>query len=127
MDSVFSRLPLLLAVCLAGALGSGARYLLSIAIPSREFPFPTLSVNLIGSFMMGFVMPWGVRQQWSPQALTAVTTGLLGGFTTYSAFNAQATVYFQIGAWRTGIIYMIATIAGCMMGGLAGYALGSPR
>lgn len=127
MDSLLARIPLFVTVCIAGAAGTGARYLFNIVVPSREFPFGTLAVNLIGSFLMGFVLPWGVRHQWTPQALTAMTTGLLGGFTTYSAFNAQATSFFQAGEWRNGILYMTATVAGCMLGGLAGYALGSAR
>lgn len=119
-----SRFLAFLAVCLGGAVGSGARYALYIALPSKSFPVGTLVVNLFGSFLMGFVMPWSVRQGWSPLLVTALTTGLLGGFTTYSAFNFQATAFLQEGAWRTAFVYMVLTLVGCVLAGMAGYALG---
>lgn len=73
---------------------------------------------------MGFVMPWSLRHQWPPYLIAAVASGVLGGFTTYSAFNLEMTAYFQGGAWRTGALYMMLTLFGCMLAGLAGYALG---
>ncbi len=110
-------------VCLGGAAGSGARYLLYLALPSKAFPVGTLAVNVIGSFLMGFLVQWSVRQQLQPALTVALASGVLGGFTTYSAFNLEMTHYFQTGAWRIGLLYMTLTLAGCGVAGFAGYAL----
>jgi CrcB protein len=127
MEAATPRLIVFLYVCLGGAAGSGARYLLTLALPSKSFPTGTLAVNVIGSFLMGFVLTWGLRHQWSPAVTTAIVSGVLGGFTTYSAFNQQFTALFQNGSWRTSLVYVALTLVGCMLAGLAGYALGATR
>ena len=111
-------------VCLGGALGSGARYATSLWAATAigtAFPFGTLIVNVGGSFLLGFLMHIATRL--SPELRLALTTGVMGGFTTYSTFNYETTQYFREGAWAIGFVNVLTTVAGCLAAGLLGLAL----
>lgn len=100
-----------LLVCLGGALGSGARYLIALGAP-----YPTLIVNLAGSFAIGVVM-----ELMPPTDLRLfLTMGVLGGFTTYSSFNQEALQMLRGEAWGAAVLYMTATFAGCLAAGVLG-------
>jgi CrcB protein len=113
-----------LLICLGGALGTGARYLTALWASSAfgpAFPAGTLIVNLLGSFLLGFLM--GVSPLFSADIRLMLTTGVMGGFTTYSTFNYETTNYFREGAWLIGATNIAVTLAGCLVAGLAGIAL----
>ena len=116
-----------LAVCFGGALGSGARYLVALwaaATFGPAFPFGTLIVNVAGSFLLAFLMQMSTTTEWmSPAVRLMLTTGVMGGFTTYSAFNYETTRYLRQGAWAIGFLNVAATLLGCFAAGLAGLAL----
>jgi fluoride exporter len=118
----------LLLVCLGGALGSGARYLVAAGIGQLvgtvAFPWGTLAVNVVGSFAMEVVVSSARLAGLPPLALLALTTGVLGGFTTYSAFNDQLLDLARQGRWTVAAAYLAATVAGCLAAGLAGIAAG---
>ncbi|HET9315661.1 MAG TPA: CrcB family protein, partial [Vicinamibacteria bacterium] len=82
-----------LLVCLGGAVGTGARYLVSMAalrLLGAGFPYGTLTVNVLGSFLLGAIMHVGVTTTLlSPTARLVLATGVMGGFTTYSSFNYE--------------------------------------
>lgn len=100
-----------LLVCLGGALGSGARYLVGITVPHG-----TLVVNLVGSFLIALVMET-VR----PSDLRLmVVTGILGGFTTYSALNEETLRMMRAGAWGMALWNVTTTVVGCLVAGFAG-------
>jgi len=115
-------------ICLGGAAGTGARYLLSgwaLAAFGVSFPWGTLSVNVIGSFLLGLLMQVGVATPvLSPTLRLALTTGVMGGFTTYSTFNWETMRYIQDGAWRLAVGNVVLTLAVCLAAGFAGVALG---
>jgi CrcB protein len=115
-------------ICLGGAAGTGARYLLSgwaLAAFGVSFPWGTLSVNVIGSFLLGLLMQVGVATPvLSPTLRLALTTGGMGGFTTYSTFNWETMRYIQDGAWRLALGNVVLTLALCLAAGFAGVALG---
>jgi fluoride exporter len=115
-----------LLVCLGGAAGTGARYLVGVGAGrwlGSGFPWGTLIVNLAGSFLIGAVMELGVRFGAIPPELRIVlTTGVMGGFTTYSSFNYELLGHFQRGAWAQGSLYFAATVAGCLLAGILGLA-----
>lgn len=80
------------AVTLGSALGGLARYLITAAIPSGAFPWGTLTVNILGSFIIGFFATLtAVEGRLPTSAATRVfiMAGLCGGFTTFSAFSLQ--------------------------------------
>ncbi len=83
----------LLLACAGGAVGAGARYLVGAGFArfvgvSSGFPWSTLCVNIVGSFLMGvFIEALALKYSGSPELRTLVATGVLGGFTTFSAFS----------------------------------------
>lgn len=115
-------------VCLGGAVGTGLRYLLGLGVPlflGRSFPYATLLVNVGGSFLMGVVMFWGLETQaLSPLARLTLTTGLLGGLTTYSSFNYETLALLQQGAWLLGGLNLLLHIVLGLISGVAGLGVG---
>jgi len=116
----------LLLVCLGGAAGSGARYLVGVGLGrwlGTGFPWGTLAVNILGSFLLGAVMELGLRFGAIPADLRLfLATGVMGGFTTYSSFNYELLGYAERGAWAAGALYLGTTVAGCLAAGLLGIA-----
>jgi fluoride exporter len=117
-----------LLVCLGGAVGSGARYLVSgwvaRAFPSA-FPWGTMTVNAAGSFLLALLMVIGLTTEaLSPSWRIALTTGVLGGFTTYSTFNYETTELLRGGATGLAIANVAGTIVVCLVFGLLGLAVG---
>ena len=116
-----------LLICLGGAAGTGARYLTALWASSAfgpSFPTGTLIVNIAGSFLLGFLMQIGATTSiLSSDVRLMLTTGVMGGFTTYSTFNYETTNYFREGAWLMGSANILATLLGCLIAGLAGLAL----
>jgi len=86
-------------ISLGGALGTAARYLLSVGLLRAlgpAFPYGTLAVNVIGSFLLGVIMQaGGDTSPLSPTTRLVLGTGVMGGFTTYSAFNYETLRYVQ--------------------------------
>lgn len=113
-----------LLVCLGGALGSGARYLLAGWMALRfggNFPFGILLVNVLGSFALGCVMTLALRPPvMTPDLRVFLTTGVLGGFTTYSSFNYDALHFLAQGHIASSALYIGVTVLGCLASGWAG-------
>jgi fluoride exporter len=116
-----------LLVCLGGAIGTAARYLVSMWAPAllgSSFPFGTLIVNGLGSFLLAFIMHvGGTTEILSPDLRVMLTTGVMGGFTTYSTFNYETTEYLREGAWMLATANILATVLICLAAGFAGLAL----
>jgi CrcB protein len=114
-------------VCLAGALGSGLRYLLSgwiVRAAGPAFPLGTLVVNLLGSFLLGALMQLAWATDLVPVTLRiALASGLLGGFTTYSSFNYETIRLLEERAWALAALNVAATVLGCLLAGFAGLLL----
>lgn len=115
-------------ICAGGAAGTGARYLLSgwaLSALGPAFPYGTLAVNLLGSFCVGALMHIGVATPvFSPTVRLALTTGVMGGFTTYSTFNYETIRYAQDGSLALAVTNVAVTLVGCLLAGLAGVAAG---
>lgn len=111
-------------ICLGGAAGTGARYLISgwaLAALGASFPWGTLAVNVIGSFLIGAIMHVGLTTQLLPPTLRlALTAGVMGGFTTYSAFNYETLKYLQEGARLYAAANIALMVVGCLAAGAAG-------
>ena len=105
----------------AGGAGCVARYLVALAIGRRGFPFATLIVNILGSFLIAFILELALLRKDVPANVQlALTTGFLGGFTTYSAFNAETTQLVLDGHAARGVANLCATVLGALGAGLAG-------
>ena len=112
-----------LLICLGGAVGTGARYLFSTAMKRAfgNFPFGTLGVNVIGSFLASVVMVLALEKSaLSPDLRLIVVTGGLGGFTTYSSFNYETLHLAQSGATMLAIVNVAVTLVTCLLAGIAG-------
>ena len=117
-------MPRFLFICLAGALGTGARVLLSDAMTRAfgpAFPVGTLAVNVLGSFLICLLMRLGAHGSLLPETTRLVlTTGFLGGFTTYSSFDYQAYALARDGALGRAALYVSATLVLCFVAGALG-------
>lgn len=113
----------LLLVCTGGALGSGARYLVSTWAAralGADFPRGTLIVNVSGSFLLALLMGLaGPREAISPEARLFLGAGVLGGFTTYSSFNYETLALLERGAFHA-VANVALTLLGCLGAGVAG-------
>jgi CrcB protein len=113
-------------ICLGGALGTGARYLLSgwtLKVLGPSFPFGTLAVNLLGSFLLAALMYAGAETAALPATVRVVlATGVMGGFTTYSSFSYETMKYLQDGAWGIALLNVLVTVLGCLGACLLGWA-----
>ena len=101
-----------LLVGLGGAAGSMARYGVSRLLPFAGFPVATLTVNIVGSFLMGLLAASlsGALAGWSEEARLLLGVGLLGGFTTFSAFSLDFVNLMQRGDWMLGLIYIALSV-----------------
>lgn len=117
----------LFLVMAGGALGSGARYLAgraTLAAFGPNYPWGTLLVNLIGGFLMGVLVGTLARLSVSAEnwrLLLAV--GVLGGFTTFSAFSLDVVTMMQRGDLLSAALYALASVAGSVLALFAGLAL----
>lgn len=114
-------------ICLAGALGTGMRYLVGLWADkhfSKTLPFGTLLVNVVGCFLIAFLMEIALRTTHiSPSWRVILTTGFLGGLTTYSSFNYDSSRLLLGNALWTGIIYVALTLGLCFLAGMLGLGL----
>ena len=114
-------------VCLAGAIGTGTRYLLALWAGQRfdsSFPIATLIVNLVGCFLIAAVIQTSLQVPvFSPDLRVVLTTGFMGGLTTYSAFNYETTNLWLSGARRMALLNFGLTTVGCLMSGMLGLLL----
>ncbi len=117
----------LLWICLGGAFGTGARYLISAWSFERfgaSFPLGTFLVNVIGSFLLVFLIHLGaINKNISPKLIQILGTGVMGGFTTYSTFNYEVLRYTQQDNYLLGALYILLTITTCLIAGFLGLTL----
>lgn len=108
-------------ICLAGAIGTGVRYLVGLWADERlgrAIPYGTLLVNVVGCFLIGLVMQVSLRTTaFSPALRLTLTTGFMGGLTTYSSFNHDVVRYLQSGAYTTAVLYFALTVILCLAAG----------
>lgn len=104
----------LLLVAAGGAIGASLRHLSGIAalrIMGAGFPWGTFFVNVFGSFIMGLFIAWMVKKTGvSNEMRLFVATGILGGFTTFSAFSLDVANMIERGAMSSAFIYIAASV-----------------
>jgi CrcB protein len=117
-----------LMVALGGAFGAVARFGLGGWVQSvvdTTFPLGTLFINVLGSFLLGFSLPFFEGLAWSADTRTLVTIGFLGAFTTFSTFSYEAVVLLEGGEWGRGAFYVIGTFLLGLAGLVSGLTLAS--
>jgi len=118
----------LLLICLGGAVGTGARYLLGglvVRWVGADFPYGTLLINVLGSFLVGLVQQVGLSTLLIPDTLRLVLTiGVMGGFTTYSSFSYETLKLVEAGSWVGAAVYVALTTALCLGCCALGLSLG---
>ena len=104
-------------ICLGGALGTGARYLIGVCAGQRlgtAFPWGTFIVNLTGCFLIAVVIQTALNlASFSPTLRLALTTGFLGGLATYSSFAYETTRLAQDGAFGAAFLNFGLTTVAC--------------
>ena len=116
-----------LAISLAAIVGANLRYLLS-RLAVREFgaifPYGTLGINIIGSFIVGLFLIWTTeRVLLDPQWRLLVVTGFCGSFTTFSSYAFESMAFFEQGQYRLMLLNIFSNNLLCLGGALAGMAL----
>ena len=118
----------LLLVCLAGAIGSGLRYLVVTWTQrafGESFPWGVLGVNVVGSFLIALVSVIAVtRAEISPAMRISLTAGFLGGLTTYSSFNQDTLSMIDRKLYGTAAAYLLVTLVTCLLAGVLGTKVG---
>ena len=115
-------------ICLGGAFGTGARYLLGGAVTrwaGPDFPYGTLLINVLGSLLIGVVQEVALSTLLIPETLRLVlAVGVMGGFTTYSSFSYETIRLLEAGSWMAATLYVVLTTALCLGCCVAGLSLG---
>lgn len=113
-----------LYIAVGGALGSVARYALGAVVQHRAdglFPWGTLLINVTGSLMLGFVVQYFSESATVTSETRAfLTTGLLGGYTTFSAFSYEAVRLMEDGNYRAAAFYVGASVVMSLAGTIGG-------
>ncbi len=113
-----------LLICLGGALGTGARFLISIGMARAfgpEFPRGTILINVTGSFLIALIMELSLRGgAISPGMRLFLTTGVMGGYTTYSSFNYETLRLGEDGNVGLAALNLGLTVVGCLVAGVLG-------
>lgn len=121
--------PPLLQVAIGGAIGASARYVLGLAIVravGHGFPVAVMTANVLGSFLMGVFVVLAAHRGLTHLG-PLIMTGMLGGFTTFSAFSLEAYTLFERGETGQAALYVglsvVLSIAGLVIGVLAARVL----
>jgi CrcB protein len=111
-------------VALGGAVGAVLRYA-SVALAMRMFgsgfPVGTVFVNIVGSFLMGLAAVWVLSR---PGMAPLVMAGVLGGFTTFSAFSLDALRLIEAGRAGAALLYVTGSVGLCLIAVFAGIMIG---
>jgi len=107
------------AVAVAGGIGAVARYLLDVAVRRRtgeRFPWGILAVNLSGALLLGILSPLPADEAWR----WIIGTGLLGGYTTFSAVAVTTALLAEEGRTRTATVYAVVSFVGSVVAAAVG-------
>ena len=117
---------IILAIGAGSFLGGTCRYLLSLAIQAKAasaFPWHTLAVNVVGCFLIGIVFGVFEKGHISHEWKLFLATGLLGGFTTFSAFSIETLALFRDGNILYATLYIFASVTLGLVATLLAYSL----
>jgi fluoride exporter len=112
-------------VALGGALGSTARHLVNLAsMRLNAMPWHTMAINIVGSFLIGVATGWLARRAGtSDDVRLFLVTGILGGFTTFSAFSLDIALLWERQATVQAVSYVLLSVLGSILAVFLGLAL----
>jgi CrcB protein len=116
----------LLLIGTGGFIGSVCRYLLSKAVQEKTlslFPFGTLTVNIIGCLAVGLVFATSEKFHFTSGRILFLTTGICGGFTTFSAFSSETIAMLREGNLLQASFYVIVSVLFCLLATFLGYSI----
>lgn len=119
----------ILLVFVGAGFGGVLRHLVNITAPrlvGYGFPLGTLFINMLGSFLIGCVAGWlafKAGESWSQHARLFVVTGILGGFTTFSAFSLETALLVERGEMGLAALYVAGSVGLSLVAVFAGLAL----
>ena len=119
-------MPPIFLVMIGGAMGAGARHLVGIGMFTRfgaGFPYATLSVNILGGLLMGLLVGVLARTGATEGWRLLLGVGVLGGFTTFSAFSLDVVLIAERGASMLALAYVLASMIGSILALFAGLSL----
>lgn len=113
-----------LLVGLGGALGSMLRYFTGTIVKNAQWPVATFLVNILGSFILGILVAWGIKQEGNMKNwILFAGTGVCGGFTTFSAFTVENIRLLQESKWQMALVYILASILFGIIAAFLGFRL----
>jgi len=116
------------AIAGGGAIGALMRYWVSSAVYGwlgRGFPWGTLAVNVLGSFLMGLLTVLLIERLDSlPETRAFLLIGLLGAFTTFSTFSVETLMLIETGAWPRAVANAVASVLACVLAAALGLFMG---
>ncbi len=117
---------IILAIGLGSFIGGVLRYLVSLFFQQKfpgAFPYGTLAVNIVGCFLIGVVYALAFNESISADNRLFIATGILGGFTTFSAFSFETFSLIKNGQAVTAMLYIIGSVLLGLLATYAGYIL----
>jgi CrcB protein len=114
----------LLLVAASGAVGAVLRWRIGVTFSARTFPWSTLGINVVGSFVLAFILAGPATNRLSDTTTIALSVGLLGSFTTFSTFSYESITLIRDGRMPAALAYVALSLAGGLGAAALGYALG---
>ena len=116
-----------LIVFLGAGVGGTLRHAVNVIFTrllGSDFPYNTMFVNVGGSFIMGLIAGWlAYKADWSQGVRLFLTTGILGGYTTFSTFSLDATLLWERGAFWNAGLYVLSSVTLSLCGIFGGLPL----
>ena len=110
-------------VGLGGAFGSVLRYTIGLNVDQQRFPWATLGINLAGAFVLGLFLTLALGRL-PVTTITPISVGVLGGFTTFSAFAWEGYTLGRTGRAGVALLYIAVSVVGGLVAASSGYTLG---
>ena len=110
-------------VGIAGACGALVRYGIGLAVGTKPVPWATLGINITGSFLLGFVLAFGIERGWSETTTVPLAIGFLGAYTTFSTFSYETFTLARTDRALMATAYVAVSVVGGLLAAYAGYTV----